>query len=287
MRDRRGRCRSRRCSSAFGPTLSAIATRGPRRRRAASRHRVGRDAVGAGLVARGSGGGAARRARRRGRRRASRSRGPRARRARARSGRARCEPRGLAPIAIQPRERRRRSAAASRVRADQVDEVALDRVRRRAGRHRARARRTRACCGIVAGAPGACAVAVAVLLARARGAGSLRSSSARRVVDEHLHQEAVELRLGQRVGALLLDRVLRRHAPGRAAAARRSCRPTVTWRSSIASSSADCTLAGRAVDLVGQHDVAEDRDRAGTRSAPPSCCIDLGAGHVGRQQVRA
>ena len=32
---------------------------------------------------------------------------------------------------------------------------------------------------------------------------------ARRVADAHPQQEAVELRLGQRVGALLLDRVLR------------------------------------------------------------------------------
>src|SRR3546814_2544549 len=32
-----------------------------------------------------------------------------------------------------------------------------------------------------------------------------------RVTDAHVHQEAVELRLWQREGALLLDRVLRRH----------------------------------------------------------------------------
>jgi hypothetical protein len=32
-----------------------------------------------------------------------------------------------------------------------------------------------------------------------------------RIADAHVHQEAVELRLGQREGALLLDRVLRGH----------------------------------------------------------------------------
>jgi hypothetical protein len=64
-----------------------------------------------------------------------------------------------------------------------------------------------------------------------------------RVAHAHHQHEAVDLRLGQRVGALLLDRVLRRHhdeglgqLEGRVADG--------DLRSCIASSSALCTLAG-------------------------------------------
>ena len=59
------------------------------------------------------------------------------------------------------------------------------------------------------------------------------------VGDEHLEEEAVELRLGQRVGALHLDRVLRREDDERVRAAGASCPATVTPPSCIASSSAD------------------------------------------------
>ena len=82
-----------------------------------------------------------------------------------------------------------------------------------------------------------------------------RSSSRRRVADAQLQQEAVDLRLGQRVGALLLDRVLRGQHQER-----------VRQRERLA---ADGHLAllhrleqralhlgRRAVDLVGQDDVA-------------------------------
>ena len=65
-----------------------------------------------------------------------------------------------------------------------------------------------------------------------------------RVVDEQLEQEAVDLRLGQRVGALGLDRVLRRQHEERLAAPGRSGPPIVTWRSCMTSSRADCTFAG-------------------------------------------
>ena len=52
----------------------------------------------------------------------------------------------------------------------------------------------------------------------------LRSASMVRIVDVDLHQEAVELRFGQRIGAFLLDRVLRREHMERAAARHGGCR---------------------------------------------------------------
>ena len=65
-----------------------------------------------------------------------------------------------------------------------------------------------------------------------------------RVVDEDLHQEAVDLRLGQRVGALGLDRVLGRHHDERQRAPVNVVPPIVTCCSCITSSSADWTFAG-------------------------------------------
>ena len=64
-----------------------------------------------------------------------------------------------------------------------------------------------------------------------------------RIADRELHQEAVDLRLGQRVGAFVLDRVLRREDEERVGQ-RVVVSPMVTCRSCIASRSADCTLAG-------------------------------------------
>ena len=64
-----------------------------------------------------------------------------------------------------------------------------------------------------------------------------------RVADEHLEHEPVDLRLGQRVGALGLDRVLvarTRNGSGTGCVSW----PIVTWRSCITSSSALWTLAG-------------------------------------------
>ena len=55
-------------------------------------------------------------------------------------------------------------------------------------------------------------------------------------------EEAVELRLGQRECALLLDRVLRRDERGTASGSARVTPSTVTCCSAIASSSADCVF---------------------------------------------
>ena len=60
-------------------------------------------------------------------------------------------------------------------------------------------------------------------------------------------------------GALVLDRVLGRDARGTGRAARRVTPSTVTCCSAIASSSADCVFGMRAVDLVDEDDVREDR----------------------------
>ena len=65
----------------------------------------------------------------------------------------------------------------------------------------------------------------------------------RRVVDEDHEHEAVELRFGQRIGALLLDRILRREHEERIGQLVVTP-PTVTWRSCIASSIAACVFGG-------------------------------------------
>ena len=70
------------------------------------------------------------------------------------------------------------------------------------------------------------------------------SCSARRVADLQLEQEAVELRLGQRVGALVLDRVLRGDDDERVGQRVGPAPSTDTCRSSIASSSAACVFGG-------------------------------------------
>jgi hypothetical protein len=87
-------------------------------------------------------------------------------------------------------------------------------------------------------------------------ASTARSSPG--VVHADVEHEAVELGLGQRVGALLLDRVLRRQHEER------------VGQRVVFAADGDLALLHRlqqrglrlgrgAVDLVGQHDVGEDR----------------------------
>ena len=59
---------------------------------------------------------------------------------------------------------------------------------------------------------------------------------------------------------------------------------TVTWRSSMASSSADCVFGRGAVDLVGQHDLGHDRAGAELEVAG-LLVVDRDAGDVAGQQV--
>ena len=106
------------------------------------------------------------------------------------------------------------------------------------------------------------------------------------IVDVDLHQEAVELRLRQRIGAFLLDRVLgREHVEG--------ARHVVA-----VAGDGDVVLLhrlqqrrlgarARAVDLVGHQQLAEDRpgDEAEAALAAGALLQHLAADDVGRHQV--
>ena len=106
-----------------------------------------------------------------------------------------------------------------------------------------------------------------------------------RVADLDHEHEAVDLRLGQRVGALLLDRVLRRHDDerlgqriGRVADGDLPLLHRLEQRA--------LHLGGRAVDLVGEHEVREDRAELRGELAL-LLVVDDGADEVGRAADRA
>ena len=113
------------------------------------------------------------------------------------------------------------------------------------------------------------------------------SSCERRVADEHLEHEAVLLRLRQRVGALLLDRVLRGEHEERidervphAAHAHLPLLHRLEERG--------LRLRRRAVDLVGEDDVGEQRpleEPQLPRARGPVLLEHVGADDVGRHQV--
>ena len=106
------------------------------------------------------------------------------------------------------------------------------------------------------------------------------------IVDVDLQQEAVELRLGQRVGALLLDRVLgRQHVE-------RLRQPMVLpgdRHHVLLHRLQQRRLGARAgaVDLVRHQQLAEHRARNEAEAAPPALGFlqHLGAENVGRHQV--
>jgi hypothetical protein len=105
-----------------------------------------------------------------------------------------------------------------------------------------------------------------------------------RVAHREPHQEPVELRLGQPVRALHLDRVLRRHHQERAG---HLARHGVHRHPPLGHHLQQRRLGLRraAVDLVGQHDVGEDR--AGVEPEPLLfLVVDRDAGDVAGQQVR-
>ena len=106
------------------------------------------------------------------------------------------------------------------------------------------------------------------------------------IVDVDLQQEAVELRLGQRIGAFLLQRVLRRQHMKRP-------RQRV-----VLAGDRDAALLHRlqqrrlraragAVDLVGHQQLAEHRAGNEAERAPAALAFlqHLGAENVGRHQV--
>ena len=104
------------------------------------------------------------------------------------------------------------------------------------------------------------------------------------VADRQLHGEAVELRLGQRVGAVMLDRVLRGDHEKRRG---QRMPDVVDRRLALGHRLQEGALrAGRgAVDLVGQEHVGEDR--AGQELELARLLVeDAEAGDVAGQQVR-
>jgi hypothetical protein len=108
-----------------------------------------------------------------------------------------------------------------------------------------------------------------------------RSSPAATGSAEHVHQEAVQLRFGQRERAFLLDRVLGGHHQEQ----RRQRIGLPAHRRDLALAhrlqQRRLHLGRRAVDLVGQQDRVEDR--AGLEfEAPILRAPDLGAGQVRR-----
>ena len=122
-------------------------------------------------------------------------------------------------------------------------------------------------------------------------AGALRLEDrdlgvAARVADPQAHQEPVELRLGQRIGALELDRVLRRDHEERA---RERVRVRVDGDLPLLHrlEQRRLRLRRRAVDLVGEHDVGEHAARAELelvrRPVPDRHADDVGGEEVGRE----
>ena len=103
------------------------------------------------------------------------------------------------------------------------------------------------------------------------------------VVDHELEHEAVDLRLGQRVGALGLDRVLRRHDQE----GLRDAMALVADRDLALLHDLQqrrLHLRGRAVDLVREQEVAEHGAELGVEPAGVRA-VDPGADQIGRHQV--
>jgi len=86
-----------------------------------------------------------------------------------------------------------------------------------------------------------------------------------RIIDYQLEQKAVGLRLGQRIGAFLFDRVLRGHDEKRLWQ-RVGLPADVTCRSCIASSKALCTLAGARLISSASTRLAKIGPRCGENS---------------------
>ena len=119
---------------------------------------------------------------------------------------------------------------------------------------------------------------------RQRPGDDLRLIGGVRVVEEDLEHEPVDLGLGQRVGALRLDRVL----GGQDEERRRDLEGVVADRDLVLLHDLEqrgLDLGRRAVDLVGEEEVGEHRalldiERAEVRP------VDARADEVGRHEVR-
>jgi hypothetical protein len=111
----------------------------------------------------------------------------------------------------------------------------------------------------------------------------LRLRFGTRIAERDAHHEAVELRLGQRVGALVLHRVLRGHDQERP---RQLMRVLVHGHVALlhALEQPRLSLWRRSVDLVDQDHVGEHRPRP-ELEAVLALVVDVGADHVGGQQI--
>ena len=104
-----------------------------------------------------------------------------------------------------------------------------------------------------------------------------------RVAEAHPHQEPVELGLGQRVGALVLDRVRgRQHVEGVGQGERLALHGRLPLLHRL--QQRRLGLRRRPVDLVGEHQPGEQRT-ATELEAALLLVVEEGAGDVGRQQV--
>ena len=110
-----------------------------------------------------------------------------------------------------------------------------------------------------------------------------RSSSRTGIADPVLEQEAVELRLGQRIDALMLDRVLGRdHHEVAAERMRGAVEGDRVLLHGL--QQRGLRLRRRAVDLVGEQQVAEDRP-ARQRELPGLEIVDVRADDIAGHQV--
>ena len=113
----------------------------------------------------------------------------------------------------------------------------------------------------------------------------LRLFARARVAHDDAHEEAIDLRLGQRIRALEIDRVLRReHEEGEGQLEAIALDRDLTLLHRL--EQRGLRLGGRAVDLVGEHDVREDRPGAQAERAVLRR-EHVGAGDVGRAAGRA
>ena len=125
------------------------------------------------------------------------------------------------------------------------------------------------------------------ILQRGRGPDDAELLVVRRVVDDDVEHEAIELRFRQRIGAFQLDRVLRREHEerlGQLVGLALHGDPVLLHRLE----QRRLRLRRRAVDFVREHDVREDRARREHHLAATGGGVFLhqvGAGDVGRHQV--